>query len=59
MWSKENPSQGIEHFLKFKQPKTTDTGTYWMKVVSPNGEEERFFNVNVTRKWKLNLKFKW
>jgi len=48
MWSKENPSQGIEHFLKFKQPKTTDTGTYRVKVVSPNGEEEKFFNVNVT-----------
>ena len=47
IWSKDMHPNGVEHFLKFQQPKKADTGTYRVKVISPNGEEEHSFNVAV------------
>ena len=51
MWCKEQAfgSDCTEHFLKFKNPKKSDAGLYRVKVVSPSGEEEHSFNVDVAR----------
>ena len=38
-----------EHFLKFRHPKQADTGSYRVKAVSQNGEEECLFQLQVGR----------
>uniref|UniRef100_F7AV37 Myosin-binding protein H n=1 Tax=Ciona intestinalis TaxID=7719 RepID=F7AV37_CIOIN len=44
MWCNERTG---EHFLKFRQPKVSDGGSYKVKAVSPIGENEASFNVAV------------
>ena len=52
MWCKDQVAGSAcqEHFLKFRKPKESDGGVYRVKVVSPGGEEEHSFNVEVARK---------
>lgn len=47
MWRNERTN---EHFLKFRHPKESDSGTYKIKAVSQRGEAECCFEVKVGRR---------
>lgn len=46
MWMNERTG---EYFLKFRNPKESDSGVYRVKAISKSGEEERLFQLKVER----------